>query len=168
MTVTALRRRPEVVPPGCPDRVLGPDALHDALPEADVLQIALPHTEATRGLIGERELSLLPRNAVLVNVARAPIVKEEPLYRALEGRSIRAAGLDVWYAYPKSEEARSSTPPSRFPFGELPNVVMSPHRAGAFSVREVEEARVTALAATLNAAVRGGPVPHPVDVAEGY
>ena len=168
MSVTATKRRLDDVPPDCPDRVLPPDALHGLLPEADVLHVALPHTDATRGLIGEREFSLLPRNAVFVNVARAPIVDEEALFLALKERSIRAAGLDVWYAYPKSEEERSSTPPSRFPFRDLDNVVMSPHRAGAFSVREVEEARVTALAETLNAAVRGEPVPHPVDVREGY
>ncbi|MFH1501586.1 MAG: NAD(P)-dependent oxidoreductase [Candidatus Eisenbacteria bacterium] len=168
MSVTALKRRPGDVEPGCPDRVLPPDALHDVLPGAGVLQIALPHTDATRGLIGERELSLLPSDSVVVNVARAPIVDEEALFRALSEGSIRAAGLDVWYAYPKSEESRVSTPPSRFPFRDLDNVVMSPHRAGAFAVREVEEARVDALAATLNAAAAGGPVPHPVDVREGY
>jgi phosphoglycerate dehydrogenase-like enzyme len=168
MSVTATKRRLDDVPPDCPDRVLPPDALHDLLPEADVLHVALPHTNATRGLIGERELSLLPRDAVLVNVARAPIVDEEALFRALERRSIRAAGLDVWYAYPRSDEERRSTPPSVFPFRDLDNVVMSPHRAGAFAVRGVEEARVAALAETLNAAVRGDPVPHPVDVREGY
>lgn len=168
MVVTALRRHPDDTPPECPDTVLPPEALHDVLPEARVLHIALPHTEATRGLIGEREFQLLPDDAVLVNVARAPIVDEEALYRALSTRAIRAAGLDVWYAYPESEEDRSATPPSRFPFRDLDNVVMSPHRAGAFAVPEVEEARLSALAASLNAAARGDPVPHAVDVREGY
>jgi len=168
MQVTALRRRPERTAPECPDTILPPQALHDALPAADVLHIALPHTAATRGMIGAAELALLPADCILVNVARGPVVDEEALFRALESRSIRAAGIDVWYAYPKREDERTSTPPSRFPFGDLDNVVMSPHRAGAFAVRDVEEARVRAIASSLIAAARGEPIPHLVDLAAGY
>ena len=167
MSVVAVRKHPERTPAG-PDEILPAGALAEALPRADVLLIALPHTGATRGLIGEAEIGALGEDCVLVNVARGPVVDEEALYRALESRSIRAAGLDVWYAYPSSEEERTCTPPSRFPFGDLDNVVLSPHRAGAFAVREVEEARMAALAELLNAAASGQPMPHPVDLLEGY
>ncbi|MBD3349025.1 MAG: hydroxyacid dehydrogenase [Candidatus Eisenbacteria bacterium] len=168
MSVTALRRHPEKTPADCSDRVLPASALRHELPRADVLHVALPHTDATRGLLGSAEMELLPTDCVLVNIARGPIVDEKALYRALASGAIRAAGLDVWYSYPKTEEERSCTPPSRFPFHELPNVVMSPHRGGAFSVGDVERARAEALAASLNAAARGAPIPHPVDVREGY
>lgn len=168
MKVTAIRRRPEKTPGTSPDMVLPPGSLHDALRVADVVHVALPHTDSTRGLLGARELGLLPASAILVNIARGPIVDEEALYHALASGGIRGAGLDVWYAYPKSEDDSGSTPPSRFPFRELDNVVMSPHRAGAFATGDVEQARVREIARALNAAARGEPIPHPVDVREGY
>ncbi len=61
----------------------------------------LPHTD---GLIGEKELALLPPDTVLVNVARGRIVQEDALYRALKARRLLAAGLDVWYRYPTEAE----------------------------------------------------------------
>jgi phosphoglycerate dehydrogenase-like enzyme len=168
MSVTAVRRRAGDSPADGPDDVHGPDDLRRLLPSADALLIALPLTESTKGLIGERELTLLPRDAILVNVGRGRVVDEGALYRALAERSIRAAGIDVWYNYPMEEGDRSDTPPSEFPFHELPNVVMSPHRAGAFGVGELEAARITAVALAINAAARGEPIPFPVDVEEGY
>jgi phosphoglycerate dehydrogenase-like enzyme len=168
MTVSATRRRVGETPADCPDQVHPPDALWDLLPSADALLIALPLTDTTKGLIGERELSLLPRDAILVNVARGRVVEEEALYRALADRTIRAAGLDVWYTYPETVEDRESTAPSKWPFHELPNVVMSPHRAGAFGVRELEVARMEALAESINTAAAGDEIPFPVDVEAGY
>ena len=168
MSVSAVRRRPGESPADGPDEVHGPDDLHGLLPDADALLIALPLTETTKGLIGELEIALLPRDAILVNVGRGRVVDEAALYRALAERSIRAAGIDVWYSYPRDEDERPDTPPSEFPFRELPNVVMSPHRAGAFGVGELEAARMEAIAEAINAAARGDAIPFPVDVAEGY
>jgi phosphoglycerate dehydrogenase-like enzyme len=168
MSVSAIRRRPEAARAGGPDEVHGPDALHALLPQADALLIALPLTEATKGLIGERELGLLPRRAIVVNVGRGRVVDERALYEALASRSIRAAGIDVWYRYPMNEDERASTAPSEFPFQELPNVVMSPHRAGAFGVADLEAARAEAIADAINAAARGDAIPSPVNVKEGY
>ncbi len=143
-----------------------PDALHDLLPRADVLVVCLPHTPETDGIIGEEELALLPSDAVLVNVGRGPIVDEAALYYALRERTLYAAGLDVWYNYPGDEAARSHTPPSTYPFHELDNVVMSPHRAGGSKETEVQ--RTSHLAALLNAAARGEEMPNRVDLQAGY
>jgi phosphoglycerate dehydrogenase-like enzyme len=117
-------------------------------------------------LIGERELALLPPDAVLVNVGRGPIVDEAALYHALHEGTLHAAGLDVWYNYPADEASRSHTPPSAYPFHELDNVVMSPHRAGGSD--ESEMRRMTHLAALLNAAARGDEMPNRVDLQAGY
>ncbi len=116
------------------------------LPDTDILVIAVPLTEETRGMIGKEELALMPGGSVLVNVARGPVVDEEALYETLLSGHLGAAGIDVWYSYPDSEMSRKDTPPSRFPFGDLPNVVMSPHRGGAFGLPGIEERRLRHLA----------------------
>src|SRR5262249_41728134 len=83
--------------------------------------------DATRGLLGERELRLMKPSAMLINVARADIVDEGALYRALADGTIAGAALDVWYRYPTGT---GPTQPGRFPFHELPNVLMTPHVSG--------------------------------------
>ncbi len=169
MEVTAIRRRPQQAP-GLPEdvQILGPDQLHEALKQTDALFGALPLTPKTENLIGEEELRLLPANAVVVNVGRGPVINQKALFESLHTRAIRAAGLDVWYNYPREVEARTNTPPADFPFGQLDNVVLSPHRGGALGVDASERLRMEALADTLNCAARGEALPHPVDVAEGY
>lgn len=147
-------------------RCAPPEHLHRLLPRAQVLVVCVPHTAETTGLIGARELALLPPDAILVNVSRGPVVDEEALYHALRDGSLFGAGLDVWYHYPAGEADRAHTPPATLPFHELENVVMSPHRAGHAAGRET--LRMADLADLLNAAARGEPVPNPVDLEAGY
>ena len=142
-----------------------PGELTQLLPRADVLFVTLPHTDDSRGLIGTKELAMLPDGAVIVNVARGPVIDEQALYEALATGRI-SAGLDVWYNYPDSDESRTHTPPSDFPFGELDNVVMTPHLAG--HAVETERLRAEALAKLLNAASRGESLPNRVDLEQGY
>jgi phosphoglycerate dehydrogenase-like enzyme len=166
MRVAALRRRG----PGRDGDIElhGPDALRTLLPAADVVFVCLPETAETAGLLGEAELGLLPKSAVLVNVARGAIVDEQALYRALKERRLHSAGLDVWYRYPPVAERKSGRPypPSNLPFHELDNVVMTPHRAGWSD--ETEMQRSAFLAEMLNHAARGEPLPNRVDLALGY
>jgi phosphoglycerate dehydrogenase-like enzyme len=140
--------------------------LAELLPQADVLICLLPHTRETEGLLGAKELALLPPHCILVNVGRGPVIDEEALYTVLAERRIRSAGIDVWYQYPKNDEERGHTLPSRFPFHELDNVVMTPHRAGW--LQSFEKLRVAALAELLNAAAEGRPMPNLVDKDLGY
>ncbi len=168
MEILATRRHPDRTSANAPDAVYPPEALDELLPRAHALVVCLPLTGETEGLIGEAELARLPKGAVLVNVARGPIVKEGPLYAALQSGRLRAAGLDVWYNYPPDEAARARTPPANYPFHELENVVMSPHRGGALGAGEPEAMRMEALAEVINAYVRGGPIPNRVDVDRGY
>ena len=149
-----------------PATIYPPSALSKLLPRSDVLVIALPLTAETKGMIGARELALLPAGSILVNVGRGPVVDEEALYQALADKTLLAAGLDVWYDYPESEEERTNTPPSRFPFHTLDNVVMSPHRGGWLSAAEGN--RVVELAKLLTAAAEGHAIPSAVDKELGY
>ena len=130
----------------------GPDALDEVLRRADYLAITLSLTQATRGLLGEPELRLMKPTAVLINVARAEIVDEEALYRALAQRTIAGAALDVWYRYPT---AAGPTLPTHHPFQELPNVLMTPHVSGW--TEGMLEARAKVIAENIHRAARGEP-----------
>ena len=141
------------------------DALHDLLPQAHALLICLPLTPATEGLLGAEELELLPDGAVVVNVGRGAIVAQEALYEELKNGRI-AAGLDVWYNYPRDTDERTATPPADFPFHELDNLVMSPHRGGGTD--QTRRLRMDYLARLLNAAARGEPMPNQIDRSAGY
>jgi phosphoglycerate dehydrogenase-like enzyme len=165
MKVLAIRRNPGAPIPA-PVGVYPPSALRDLLPQANILVVALPLTPETRGLIGAAELALLRPPAMLVNVGRGPIVDEAALYEALRSGRLHAAGLDVWYSYPTDTASRARTPPSRFPFHELKNVVMTPHYIANNS--ENDRRFVAELAAMLNTAARGEPLPNRVDVWAGY
>jgi C-terminal binding protein len=80
------------------DRALGIQrarTMEELLAQSDVLSIHCPLTRGTRGLIGEKELRRLPRNAVVVNTARGPILDIDALERCLRDGHIAGAGLDV-------------------------------------------------------------------------
>lgn len=92
--------------------------LDTTMSTADVVSIHLPLTNATRGMVGARELGLMKPGAMLVNTARAPIVEEAPFIEALRTGRIAMAGMDVFYEEPL---------PQDHPLVGLPNVVMTPH-----------------------------------------
>jgi len=146
--------------------VHGTDELHDLLPRANVVVSTLPGTSETDGILGAREFDLLPRNAIVVNVGRGSVLDEEALYNALKDGKLGGAGIDVWYQYPRTVEARTNTAPSRFPFHELDNVIMSPHHAGWLG--KEDGGRMPMLADMLNAAARGEPMPNSVNIERGY
>ncbi|MFE9912728.1 2-hydroxyacid dehydrogenase [Streptomyces clavifer] len=135
--VRAVRRDPTAPVPADlrPDWIGGNDRLPDLLAESDIVVVTVPLSAATRGLIGPAELRAMGAGAVLVNVARGPVVQEEALYEALRSGAIGGAALDVWWAGPPD-------PPSRLPFHELPNVLMTPHNSGhttdTFAARALE------------------------------
>lgn len=171
MRVIAHKRTPlseDVIEVRTPERLL------DSLREADVVLLAAPQTSETAGLLGPNEIAAMKDGAILVNVARASAVDEGALYESLKSGKLRGAGLDVWYRYPESEatkgymgfvgapESAKSTPPSAYPFHELDNVVMSPHRGGTSA--DVEDARVVALAELLNS----DPMGNRVNLERGY
>jgi phosphoglycerate dehydrogenase-like enzyme len=130
----------------------GPADLDEVLRRSDYLAVTLSLNDQTRGLLGARELALMKPSAVLVNVARAEIVDEDALYRALEERRLAGAALDVWYRYPK--EAGQTRPASR-PFHELSNVLMTPHVSGW--TEGMLEARATLIAENIQRTARGEP-----------
>lgn len=96
--------------------------LDSLLRESDFVCVMTPYTEETRNLIGDRELSLMKKSAILINTARGGIVNEEALYEALKQNKIWAAGLDVFEQEPVDPD---------HPLLTLPNVVTLPHIGSA-------------------------------------
>lgn len=112
------------------DWVHGVDELPTLLPEAEVVVIATPLTDATRGLLGAPELSLLPDDALVVNVARGPVLSTDAVLA--EAGRLRFA-LDVTDPEPLPED---------HPLWTAPGVLISPHVGGAASAMEPRMARL--------------------------
>lgn len=94
--------------------------LEDVLQQADFVSIHIPLNPSTRHLIGEKQLRMMKKNSVLVNVSRGTIVDEEVLYQALKEGRIRGAALDVF----------AQEPPGESPLLKLNNFISTPHMAG--------------------------------------
>ena len=95
-------------------------SLDHVLADNDVVICLAPLTPKTKGMIGKRELDLLPSGSVFVNVSRGAIVDSDALIARLKRGDI-VAGLDVFDPEP---------PPPDSPIRDLPNVFLSPHIAG--------------------------------------
>ncbi|HEY6434734.1 MAG TPA: D-glycerate dehydrogenase [Acetobacteraceae bacterium] len=95
--------------------------LRAMLPECDFLSLHAPASKDTDRIINAETLALLPRGAVLVNVARGGLVDEDALYQALLSGHLFAAGLDVFRTEPDYD----------LRFRDLPNVILSPHVGSA-------------------------------------
>jgi len=139
------------------ERVLPPAKLDEVLRVAEFLVVTLPLTPQTRGLIGARELGLLPRGAFVVNVARGGIIDEAALAEALRAEHLGGAGLDVFTDEPLPETS---------PLWTLPGVIISPHVAGDFE--GYMDRQVPLFCENLRRYLAGEPLLNVVDVARGY
>jgi phosphoglycerate dehydrogenase-like enzyme len=95
--------------------------LDSLLPQAEIVILILPSTAESHHLIGSRQLALMPQGALLVNAARGPVVDTDALVDALNAGRIRAA-LDVTDPEPL---------PEGHPLWSCPNLLLTPHVAGA-------------------------------------
>ena len=95
----------------------------ELLRESDIVVLHCPLTPETRGLIGKKELEMMKKSAILVNVARGPVVVEEDLVEALKEGEIAGALVDVFSAEPP---LALSTP-----ILSAPNTLLTPHVAFA-------------------------------------
>lgn len=155
LRVVGTKRTPEPVP-GV-DQVYPPLDLETVLRVSHVLVVTLPLTRETRGLLGERELRLLPRGAFLVNVGRGGLVQEAALVRVLEDGHLGGAGLDVFEEEPLPEDS---------PLWSLPGVTITPHVGGAFP--GYMDRVVPLFCENLRRYLEGRPLQSVVDTSRGY
>lgn len=108
------------------------ERLDDLLRESEILILTLPLNEGTRGLIDAKKLALLPKGAIVINVARGQVIVERDLVAALQSGHLAGAGLDVAEVEPLPPES---------PLWEMPNVLITPH-VGAQSRRRLDDTTV--------------------------
>jgi phosphoglycerate dehydrogenase-like enzyme len=155
--VIAANRSPRLPEDGI-ERVYPLTELDRMLPVCDFVVLCAALGPETEGLIDTRRLALMKRSAFLINIARGPIVDEDAIYAALREGSIGGAALDVWWQYPDAAEPERR--PSRHPFHELPNIVMTPHCSGW--TEGMVARRWGEIADNLNRFVRGDPLKNVV------
>ncbi|MDD7936908.1 2-hydroxyacid dehydrogenase [Actinomycetospora lutea] len=129
-------------------------ALDELLRASSVVSLHARLTDETSGLIGARELDLLPSGAVLVNTARGGLIDHGPLPEALRSGRLGALALDVFDVEP---------PPDDWPLRGLPNVVATPHLAGA--TRQTAHRAAAIAAGEAGRYLRGEPLAHPANAA---
>jgi phosphoglycerate dehydrogenase-like enzyme len=153
--VTMVRRTDEDVPGAA--RTITVDRLAEVLPTSDVVVVAAALTGGTRSLLGADEFAAMKDTAVLVNIARGPLVDTDALVTALAEGRIGAAGLDVVDPEPL---------PDGHPLWAEPRALITPHQANTNAMTEpLYQARVEA---NVRALADGGDPEGVVDVEQGY
>ena len=156
--VIGVRRSPRPCPEYA-DEVHLLEDLDSLLPQADVVAITLPGTDATRGLMSRERLAKMKEGAVLLNVGRGFIVDTEALCDALERGHLSGAGVDVTDPEP--------LPPTHR-LWNIPTAVVTPHISGFYHLRETHERIVGIFLENLRRFQAGEPLRNLVDFATGY
>jgi D-3-phosphoglycerate dehydrogenase len=133
------------------------DRLDDLLAASDIVILAVPLNADTQGMIARAELARMKPSALLVNVARGPIVVESDLVAALESQQIAGAVMDV-------TEVEPLPPASRL--WDLPNVIITPH-VGGQSARRADD-MTDFFVANLRRYLTGQPLANVVDKRLGF
>ena len=153
-----VRRRPGLGTPEGFERVIAFDAIDAELPRADVVVLAAPLTEETRGLLSARRMDMLSSSVVIVNVARGALLDEAALIERLRSGKIRGAALDVFQDEPLASDS---------PLWQLRSVLVTPHVSpvspGRFWTRELD-----LFIDNWRRFVRGEPLRNVVDKRAGY
>jgi glyoxylate/hydroxypyruvate reductase len=100
------------------DEMFVPDALHDALKDADYVVVSAALTEETRGMLDAAALAQLPAHAGIINIAREPLIDYAALSEALRGERLGGAILDVFE--PEPLDAASD-------LWDCPRLMVTPH-----------------------------------------
>ncbi|NHJ85857.1 MAG: hypothetical protein FK734_10375 [Asgard group archaeon] len=172
MKILGIKRRPdEELKKELKLNFLGTEKdLDYVLKESDFVIVIVPLTPATRGMIGERELSLMKEEAYIINIARAAIIDEKALYEALKSGKIAGAALDVWWIPhwwdPKWKPELDK--PSRYPIWELPNVIATPHNVGFVDQTKYSEKSLEIIIENLTRVFRNEEPINLVDVENQY
>ena len=140
------------------DRVLKSENLDQILPETDILIISLPGTEATFHIVSEKQLKLLPDDAVVINVGRGSVVDQNALEKELRSGRLYA-GLDVFEEEPVPPESS---------LWDCPRLIITPHVSGDLTLPYTVEKIVSQFLENLERYCAGEPLLRVVDRKAGY
>ncbi|MDF1537803.1 MAG: 2-hydroxyacid dehydrogenase [Candidatus Thorarchaeota archaeon] len=148
------------------DKVVRIDEVEESVKTADFVLLTLPLTVESKNLVDGQFISWMKRESLLVNISRGAIIDEGALYQVLKENRIGGAALDVWWDYPPIWGGSGQMPSEKYPFHELENVVLSPHRA-AFS-ENIERDQIQFVAENILRFIRGEKPLNIVNMALGY
>jgi glyoxylate reductase len=127
-----------------------PTAIEKKLKQAQVLSLHAPSHASTKHWLNGKRIALLPKDSIVINTARGPLMDEKALIEALQKKRIFAAGLDVF-------EKEPTIPPA---LRKLPNVVLLPHIGSA--TRETRKAMARLVVQGTLGVLSGKRVPNTV------
>jgi len=129
-----------------------PADLQNVLSNSDYISIHIPLNESTKKIIGKKQLSIMKKNAILINTSRGGVLDEQAVFEALKSEKITGAGLDVFETEPIPENS---------PLLKLDNVILSDH-TGWYSEESKVELKTKA-ALNILAVLKGGKPIYPVN-----
>lgn len=155
MPVRAIRHNPgAALPEGLTlDWVGGTGDLPELLASSDIVVVTVPLSDHTRGLIDADAFAALRPGALLVNVARGPVVDLDALVAALDSGRLGGAAIDVWWGAPGEA---GEAPPSVARLSAFDNVVLTPHYSG--HARSTFELRAGDIRANIASLAAGRPL----------
>lgn len=137
MKTIALTRRPETLPSGVRSVTKA-----ELFSQSDVIVICCPLNEETRGMVDQLSISMMKSNAILINIARGPVVDTQAIISALKAGKIAGAAMDVHDQQPLTGEEA---------IFDCPNLLLTPHIASitSSSMRGMSEGSVKTILAIL-------------------
>lgn len=148
-----IREKPEYM-----DEMYTLEALDNLLPKADVVALALPNGNASRGLMNEVRLRSMHRGAIILNVGRGSAIDTDALVSVLNDGHI-LAGIDVTDPEPLPKEHQ---------LWKCPGIVITPHISGYYHLRQTHDRIVEIAARNIENLLSGNPIMNCVDNDTGY
>jgi D-3-phosphoglycerate dehydrogenase / 2-oxoglutarate reductase len=138
MKTIALTRRPETLPSG-----IRAATKTELFSESDVIVVCCPLNERTRGIVDQASISMMKPNAILINIARGPVIDTQAIIKALKAGDIAGAAMDVHDQQPLTGAEQVF---------DCPNLLLTPHIASitASSMKGMSEGSVKTILAILN------------------
>ncbi len=139
------------------------EQLEYVIEKSDFIIIAVPLTDSTENMIDENILKKM-KGKYLINIGRGKVVDEKALYQNLKNGTLEGAAIDTWYQYP--DKNHREILPSKYPFHELSNIIMTPHNAG-YSDKAIEE-NILSVYHNISRIFYGEAPKNKINLEEGY
>lgn len=141
------------------DEMYTTEQLDEALPKADCVALCLPGTEKTKGIMGEKQLRLMKKGAILLNIGRGTAIDQVALKAVLDDNHLLGAAIDVTDPEPL---------PADSPLWGCKNLLITPHVTGGGHLQATTDTILQIATSNLGYVKRGELPPRVVNLQEGY